>query len=368
MGGSASTGSKYAYGNTSHLNPDGGLAWIGKTLDLPPKPFAVDAHFELGVVLGTGMLGCVRLVQHKKTKKYYALKSMKKSDVIKENMARHIENERDAFVKLTKLQHPFLAKYFGSLQSPAHVHLFLEYVPGGELLRHLHRQPQHRFSIEEAKFYATELVTFVTFMHTQNVMYRDLKPENVLLDAEGHIKVIDLGFVRSFVDLNERCLTSVGTPQYLAPEQLTQSREKRGYTSIVDWWALACMIFEMVSGRTPFNGGSKESDSPFEVYTRIVQGKIQWPRVIPSSLKDLLQCMLSPDITVRLCDPGLIQQHVWFKNVDWTEVPRKEIDPPIRPMISESEGDHSNFDSDVRKDKETFGVGKGTPMPEFHNF
>ncbi|TMW57050.1 hypothetical protein Poli38472_002975 [Pythium oligandrum] len=344
------------------------LGWIGKTLDLPAKIVNLESHFQICCLLGTGMLGRVRLVQHKKLKKYYALKTMQKAEIMEQNMLRHVENEREALQKVSKLQHPFIIKYFGSFQTPQHVHLLLEYVPGGELLHRLHQVGT--FTNDEAKFYATELVVFIEFCRSHRYIYRDLKPENVLLDAQGHVKVVDLGFIRGVSDLNERCTTSVGTAQYLAPEQLTQSRERRSYTSAVDWWALACMIFEMVNGKTPFVVG--EHDTAFEIYTRIIQGKIQWPRGMQSSLKDLLKQMLHPDLDKRLCDVEGIKQHAWFANVSWQDVRCGEIQPPFVPTIS-CEGDHSNFDhatSLKHEDDEDFSSKGGPALHtfEFRNF
>ncbi|GLD96501.1 hypothetical protein PINS_up005184 [Pythium insidiosum] len=344
------------------------VAWIGQSLELPPKPFNLATHFRLQCVLGTGMLGRVRLVQHLKSRQFFALKSMKKADVVAHDMLRHVDAERQAFQRLTKLQHPFLAKFFGSFQTPNHVHLVLEYVPGGELFRRLH--DVGRFSNDETKFYATELVAFVESCHLQRYMYRDLKPENVLLDADGHIKVVDLGFVRRFEQRSERCCTDVGTPQYLAPEQLTQSRDKRHYTCVVDWWALACMMFEMMAGQTPF--ALDKHDSPFELYTRILQGKIQWPRGMPSTLRDLLRRMLEPELSARLCDAEQIKAHTWFSDVDWQEVRHRDVPPPFRPRLV-AEGDHSHFEDivDAHANELENGNGKGATDAfalEFRNF
>ncbi|KAJ0395719.1 hypothetical protein P43SY_006367 [Pythium insidiosum] len=388
MGGGLSTGghgrSSYRYGvgggHPADADPPEGerevgagagapLLWIGQRLELPPKPFNLATHFKLHCVLGTGMLGRVRLVQHLKSRQFFALKSMKKADIVAHDMLRHVDAERQAFQRLTKLQHPFLAKFFGSFQTPNHVHLVLEYVPGGELFRRLHQVG--RFSNDETKFYATELVAFVESCHQQRYMYRDLKPENVLLDADGHIKVVDLGFVRRFEQRSERCSTDVGTPQYLAPEQLTQSRDKRHYTCVVDWWALACMVFEMMAGKTPFAQESKH-DSPFELYTRILQGKIQWPRGMSSTLRDLLRRMLEPELGARLCDADAIKAHAWFSDVDWQDVQRRDVPAPFRPRLGH-DGDRSHFDDivDANTNELENGNGKGATDAfalEFRNF
>ncbi|DBA02155.1 TPA: hypothetical protein N0F65_004790 [Lagenidium giganteum] len=365
--GASPAGSVYRYGHVGSATSTveatrNGPTWIGKTLDMPPKPFSLENYFTLSSVLGTGMLGKVRLVQHKKSKKFFALKSMRKKDVLDQNMLRHLESERLAMTTLTKLRHPFMAVYFGSFQTSTHVHFLLEYVPGGELFRRLH-QVGH-FSNDEAMFYATELLLFIDFCHQHNYMYRDLKPENILLDARGHIRVVDFGFVKSFEDPEERCTTSVGTPQYLAPEQLTQSKDKRNYTRIVDWWAFACVVFEMVAGKTPFY--HSKNDSTFELYTRIVKGQISWPHGMHVNLKDLLKKMLNPDVSKRLCDPLGIKQHAWFQQVDWDEVYHSDIEPPYVPRVL-AEGDRSCFD-EYPESSEEVKPSRDNFEREFRNF
>lgn len=342
--------------------PQNAVVWVGKTLDMPQKPFSLDTFFQFHAVVGTGMLGKVRLIQHRKTKKYYALKSLKKKDVLAMKMLPQLEREKEAMVQLTKLNHPFIARYFGSLQTTCHVHLLLEYVPGGELFHRLHEVG--RFSNDEAKFYATELVVFIEFCHANGYMYRDLKPENVLLDGHGHIKVVDLGFIKKFANEDDRASTCVGTSQYLAPEQLTNSLEKRSYTKSVDWWALACVIYEMVNGQTPFV--RDKDDSPFELYTRIVKGQVSWPSRMHPSLKDLLKKMLVPDASKRLSDVDGIKQHPWFNHVDWHDVVQCEIQPPHIPALPK-EGDHSNFDDYPNSSEETKSPGN-TFAKEFRNF
>lgn len=339
------------------------LEWIGKTLEMPPKPFSLDNYFQSHTVVGTGMLGRVRLVQHRKTKKFYALKSLKKKDIVARKMLQQLEAERAALLALTKLHHPFMARYFGSLQTSYHVHFLVEYVPGGELFRRLH-QVGGRFHNDEAKFYAAELLLFLEFCHANGFMYRDLKPENVMLDGAGHIKVIDFGFVKKIASADDRTSTTVGTSQYLAPEQLTNMQEKRSYTKAVDWWAWACVVYEMVNGHTPFF--RRKDDSPFELYTRIVKGQVSWPSRMNQSLKDLLRKMLVPDPAKRLSDAEEIKQHPWFAQVDWLEVMQCELQPPHTPALR-VEGDYSNFDAYPISAEETQSP-MTTYANEFRNF
>lgn len=341
MGGNRGVPYQYAAGGIGSVDEDSSAlsppSWIGSKLEIPPKPFRLENHFNVHAIIGTGMLGKVRLIEHKKTRKFYALKTMAKQSIMDAKMLDQVLEEKKA---LSKMQHPFLVRCFGTLQTANNVHLILEYVPGGELFRRLHQVK--RFCNDEAKFYATELVVFLESIHARGYMYRDLKPENVLLDAQGHVKVVDLGFIKPFSDeASERTSTCVGTPQYLAPEQLTQSTSARCYTRIVDWWALACVIYEMVNGEPPFF--HSKGDSSFELYTRILQGHIHWPYRMHAALKDLLKHMLQSDISKRLCHVDRIKEHRWFSDVDWHEVAQRHVHAPFRPNL-ETAGDHTQFD------------------------
>ncbi|KAG3007386.1 hypothetical protein PC119_g14599 [Phytophthora cactorum] len=160
MGGAASvdctSNSNYRYGETPEVQASDDTSWIGTKLDMPLKPFSVENYFELLDIVGTGMLGKVRLVRHRRSSLYYILKSVKKKDVIVKRMIPQLEAERDAMAQMTAIRHPFSVQFFGSLATSSHVHFLLEYVPGGELFHRLHAVG--RLSNDEAKFYATELV------------------------------------------------------------------------------------------------------------------------------------------------------------------------------------------------------------------
>ncbi|KAL4108427.1 hypothetical protein PRIC1_000143 [Phytophthora ramorum] len=375
MGGAASvlgesaSNLHYRYGEVTDVPGDKAdedpvsAAWIGTRLDMPPKPFSLENYFELLDIVGTGMLGKVRLIRHKRSSLYYVLKSIKKKEVIVKKMTLQLEAERDAMVQMTAVRHPFTVRYFGSLATSSHVHFLMEYVPGGELFHRLHTVG--RLSNDEAKFYATELIIFIEGCHENGYMYRDLKPENVLLDAGGHIKVVDFGFVKRLRGPSDRTSSSVGTPQYLAPEQLTLSHQARNYSRVVDWWAFACVVYEMVSGSPPFT--TRRNGSHFELYTRILSGKIYWPRYMQSSLKDLLRQMLQPDPAKRLSDAADIKKHVWFENVDWDVVPLRQVAAPYVPRLA-CAGDTTNFDEYPSSCEETPPLDNDPSRQEFRNF
>ncbi|ETV87819.1 AGC/PKA protein kinase, variant 1 [Aphanomyces astaci] len=295
----------------------------------------LNLDFDVKTLIGTGMLGHVYVAQYKGSRQYFAIKSMWKADVVDRNMLKHVQCEKQT---MESLRHPFLIKCYAKFQTSDQLHFVLEYVPGGDLFKWLHEF--HRFYDHEAKFFAAELVLVLEFMHREGYIYRDLKPENIVLDAHGHIRVIDCGFAKYVgnPEDNGRCTTSVGTPQYLAPEQLR--KKDRSYTQAVDWWAFGCVVFELLMGRTPFY--RSPSDTPYELYTRVVQGKLTFGDRFTPHAKDLIRQLLQPDLAKRLVDPVKIKRHAWFGDVDWQMVEALRIQAPIHPPLRMA-GDTGNF-------------------------
>merc|ERR1711991_1010226 len=189
-----------------------------------------------------------------------------------------------------------------------------------------HLRTAGRFPNDVAKFYHAELVLAFEYMHTKDIIYRDLKPENLLLDDKGHIKITDFGFAKK---VPERTFTLCGTPEYLAPEVI----QSKGHGKAVDWWALGILIFEMLAGYPPFF-----DDNPFGIYEKILGGKIQFPSHFESTAKDLIRLLLNADLTKRIgClknGPADIRKHKWFRGMDWSSLRQKKIPPPILPEVS----------------------------------
>jgi len=158
-------------------------------------------------------------------------------------------------------------------------------------------------------------------LHSKNIVYRDLKPENILLDSKGHVKLTDFGFAKVVPD---RTWTLCGTPEYLAPEII----QSKGHGKAVDWWALGILIYEMLVGYPPFF-----DDSPFKIYEKILQGKVEFPRFMDSAAKDLIRRLLTTDKMKRIGNlkSGAedVKRMKWFKGVDWNELQQKMIPSPI---------------------------------------
>jgi len=289
-------------------------------------------EFEIMDTLGTGTFGRVRLVKYKKDAKWMAMKILKKAEIIRLKQVEHIKAEKTI---LGSINHPFIVNMYGAFQDERCLYMLMEYVIGGELFSHLRRAG--RFTNEVTKFYAGEIVLAFDYLHKMDIVYRDLKPENLLLDQDGHVKITDFGFAKRVED---RTWTLCGTPEYLAPEII----QSKGHGKAVDWWALGVLIYEMLAGYPPFY-----DENPFGIYQKILAGKIDFPRHFDVHAKDLIKKLLTSDRTKRIgClknGAGDITKHKWFRGMDWNSLYNRQVAASINPAASlKSESDTSLFD------------------------
>ncbi|KAJ1869159.1 cAMP-dependent protein kinase catalytic subunit [Coemansia sp. RSA 486] len=298
------------------------------------------SEFEVFRTVGTGSFGRVRLVRHRATGKYYAMKVLKKSHVVRAKQVEHVNSERRI---LAECSCPFIVYMLGTCQDRVNLYFFMEYVVGGELFTYLRRY--HRFPPPVAKFYAAEVLLALEYMHARNIIWRDTKPENILLDHRGHVKLTDMGFAKKVMD---RTWTLCGTPDYLAPEVI----QAKGYGRSVDWWALGILIFEMIAGYPPFY-----DEDHYRLYEKILAGRIQWPAQFDPVARDLVSRLLTADLSRRLGNlhrgSADIKEHRWFAEVDWTRLAAREIPAPLIPP-QKVDGDTSNFDK-YPETAETYG-------------
>ena len=296
-------------------------SWTLKSFDVEERP------------IGKGGCGFVQIAKLRNSQKHFALKVIPKQKVIERDDIRHLRNEKEL---LQMLDHPFIINLFTSFQDSYYVYLALECVVGGELFTFL--KQSRRFSDAKAKFYAAEVFAAVQYLHERNVAWRDLKPENCLLDEEGHIKIADFGFATEVAD-GERLFSKLGTPHYLAPE-LLNTKHSGGYTAIVDWWAFGCFVYELLTGNSPFGTAS---DSSYAVYLRVMKGRYKMPGYIQPAAKKLIKALLTPSIEKRLTTIQAIKAQEWFEEVDWGAVEQRRLKPPHIPSIL-FPGDTRNFD------------------------
>ncbi|KAI5776118.1 kinase-like domain-containing protein [Geopyxis carbonaria] len=286
--------------------------------------------FEQLKCLGKGAYGTVTLVQHKETGKLYAQKQLKKASlVVHKKVIEQTKTERSI---LESVRHPNVVKLFYAFQDHEKLYLILEYAQGGELFHHL--AESRMFCEDTASFYIAQLVLALSHLHMNvGVVYRDLKPENCLLDADGNLLLTDFGLSKVRTD-DERCRSFLGTPGYMAPEILSGDG-KEEYGAEVDWWGVGILTFELLTGKTPFEG-----NSPEKVKAKIQNRKLALPSYLTLDAKDLITKLLRKQPEKRLGfnmekDLPYIKSHRFFRKINWGKLERREIEPPIRPLVTD---------------------------------
>lgn len=287
--------------------------------------------FQILRTLGTGSFGRVHLTRSIHNGRFYAMKTLKKERVVNMKQVEHTNDERRM---LRLAQHPFIIRMWGTFQDSRNLFMIMDYVEGGELFSLLRKS--QRFPTPVAKFYAAEVFLAIEYLHELNIIYRDLKPENILLDKNGHIKLTDFGFAK---EVNDVTYTLCGTPDYIAPEVVAT----KPYNKSVDWWSFGILIFEMVTGYTPFY-----DPTPMKTYENILNGTIAYPDYLPPDILDLLQKLIVKDLTKRLGNlqdsSDGVKYHPWFKEVIWHRLLCRDIETPYEPPITSGVGDTSQFD------------------------
>jgi hypothetical protein len=268
---------------------------------------------------GTGTFGRVLLVKYRpatsapaNTTRFFAMKVLQKTEVIRLRQVEHVKAERRI---LSRVRHPFIVDLYATFQDSLNIYMLLSYVPGGELFTHLRRAG--RFSPDVTRFYLATIVLALKYLHSFNIIYRDLKPENLLLDNRGYLRLTDFGFAKV---VDDRTWTLCGTPEYLAPEII----QSDGHGKPADWWACGILAYEMMVGHPPFF-----DETAYGIYDRILKGKIQWPRDMDPLSRNLIRGFLNPDRTQRLgyllAGADDVLDHPWFRGVDWGALERREI-------------------------------------------
>lgn len=289
-------------------------------------------------VLGKGSFGKVMLAEHRGTGEVFAVKVLKKEVILQDEDVDCTLTERRILVLAA--HHPFLTALYCAFQTEDRLFFVMEYVNGGDLMFQIQRA--RRFDEARARFYAAEVILALMFLHNHSIVYRDLKLDNILLDAEGHCKLADFGMCKEGMEPGKTTSTFCGTPDYIAPEILAEL----DYGFSVDWWALGVLMYEMMAGAPPFEGDTEQ-----DLFNAISYEDVTYPPNLHPDAIDILSKFLVKSPTRRLgCVPAdggeyAIQRHPFFREIDWQILEERRVRPPFRPKVR-SRIDTSNFDKD----------------------
>ncbi|XP_018440481.1 uncharacterized protein LOC108812654 [Raphanus sativus] len=347
------------------------------------------ADFDLLTMIGKGAFGEVRVCREKTTGQVYAMKKLKKAEMLRRGQVEHVRSERNL---LAEVDSNYIVKLYCSFQDDDHLYLVMEYLPGGDMMTLLMRKDT--LTEDEAKFYVAETVLAIESIHMHNYIHRDIKPDNLLLDRYGHVRLSDFGLCKpldcSVIGENEfsknsngsteqeagstapkrtqqeqlehwhrnrkRTLaySTVGTPDYIAPEVLL----KKGYGMECDWWSLGAIMYEMLVGYPPFY-----SDDAMSTCRKIVNWKshLKFPEeaVLTREAKDLINSLLC-SVRRRLGSKGAdeIKAHPWFETVDWDTI--FDMDAAFVPEVND-DLDTQNFEKFDESESQSQTSSKSGP-------
>ncbi|KAH0661108.1 hypothetical protein KY290_027075 [Solanum tuberosum] len=345
--------------------------------------------FELLTMIGKGAFGEVRICREKTTGQVYAMKKLKKSEMLRRGQVEHVKAERNL---LAEVDSDCIVKLYYSFQDDDYLYLVMEYLPGGDMMTLLMRKDI--LTEDEARFYVAETVLAIESIHKHNYIHRDIKPDNLLLDRYGHLKLSDFGLCKPLDcstleekdfsvgdsanggsksesptapkrtqqeqlenwQKNRRMLaySTVGTPDYIAPEVL----QKKGYGMECDWWSLGAIMYEMLIGYPPFY-----SDDPMSTCRKIVNWKnhLKFPEEVKLSreAKDITSKLLC-NVTERLGSNGTdeIKAHPWFKGIDWDKI--YQMEAAFIPEVND-ELDTQNFEKFEESESHSQSTSRSGP-------
>ena len=279
--------------------------------------------FQVLKLLGKGSFGKVLLVKYLNNNNIYAMKILKKEEIIKRNQINHTKTER---LLLEKLNHPFIASLQFAFQDSQKLYLVTEFLQGGELFFHIKRKKC--FKESPAKFYMAQIFLAIDYLHKAGYIYRDLKPENILIDKEGNIKLTDFGLSKMIPneENNINSNTICGTLEYMAPEII----KGKNYDKSADWYSFGIVLYQMICGDVPFKLKSRNIDEiSYET-------DIKYPEKISNEAKDIISKLLEiePEKRLGYKSSDEIKNSAFFNEVDFDLVYKKEYNPPFRPKLN----------------------------------
>lgn len=303
------------------------------------------AKYDMMRCIGQGTFGRVKLAQDRETKVVVAVKCLQKVQIVQMKQVQNVLSEKEA---MEAFDHPFVLKLLGKAQDKDQLYFILEICQGGELWsllyqsRSLSRTPMGGFEESTARLYAAEVISGLGYIHKQGFMYRDLKPENLMIDKFGYLKIVDFGFCKKVPAPGKKSQTLCGTPEYLSPELVLQ----RGHNQCVDYWAFGCLVYELITNDTPFADPAQN-----RIFKKIVNSEKLMPHLFhngfPVLAKKLIEKLLQPKPSLRLgmqsrgCQD--IFDHKWFEGMSWQKLNERRYKAAYTPKIT-SDLDDTNFD------------------------
>lgn len=298
------------------------------------KLIDVDVNKEVRVLrtIGIGTFGRVKLIEFRKTKRVMAMKYLQKSHICATHQETNVLSEKTS---LTEMDHPYILKLFGTWQDENIVYMFLEFVQGGELWSLLYQSEKIKrtrlggFDVNTVRMYSANILLGISHIHECGFAYRDLKPENLLLDNEGYLKIVDFGFTKR---MNKEDITNTlcGTPEYLSPEIVLA----KGHNRSADFWAMGILTYELVCGGTPFADPDQS-----KIFMKIVNSRrvLNIPESIPEACSKIISRFLNPNPTLRLgmLRGGMldVKSHDWFGGINWDKMYKKSYVTPYIPEV-----------------------------------
>ncbi|CAB9521209.1 Protein kinase 4 (Fragment) [Seminavis robusta] len=348
----------------------------------PSKP-SFSCHPSRFPYTAAGELANVYLVSHKTSKKTYALKIFDKLHCFEHtagfDAVKSLNREAEV---LRLIQSPFILQMYQSWQDKTCVYFLLPLIPGGELSKRLYDYTNQEgnstdvgLPTDHALFYSACIAEAIAHMHQRNIAYRDLKPDNIMIDREGYCVLIDLGFTKVIMD---KSYTMCGTPGYVASEQLASGNRgggvRRHHTKLVDWWSFAVVLYELLKNQTPFQCPGMDD---WDTQDAIMIADYKCPGFFPAAAKDLIDKLIVVDVTKRLgyaAEPGTsnhaaILQHEWFETIDFDKLRAKELSAPWIPPLQDDK-DTSHFYEFDEKEEEylPYRSLSATEQKEFEKF
>jgi len=288
--------------------------------------------FEFLSTLGVGSFGRVKFAKYKKDGKMYAVKFMKKAQIIDLKQVDHINGEKEL---QQNIHHPFCVNMMGYAKCERFVYIVMECVGGGELFQHLRRVG--KFNEEQSRWFGAIVACAWAHIHGKDIIHRDLKPENVLICQNGYGKVTDFGFAKVIAS-GDHTYTLCGTPEYIAPEVLLN----KGHGKPVDWWTLGILIYEMLCGAPPF-----VDDDPLGIYQKIIAGKAYFPKTMNPDAKQVIKKLCTADLGKRWGDrkegPQEVLNAKWISHLDLKKLEAVSLPSPYDSGMKD-EHDLSNIE------------------------